>query len=875
MRMLLYKSMTTIRPVAYMAIAVFLCFSFAVKTFAADAGVTFSTGPSDSVLAGGGKSLPVYSVKQGEKLLIHFALTTKSGSASRIALSRIADTPFSCSTPLSQQPSGVVKPSKPCELAFVANKGAKQLVGDFIITPLETTLGGDFPIDLEASGFEGQVAQSFILRLVSPDPLLATAGNCAVRAPEQAIFLPQGGRGPVVLDVALPFKAAKNTTIELSGSGPEGIAAGSQKYINTLGTGLLVMVSVPSGVSPGVYKVRFNTQLIGASKISGGCELTVVVEAVLREIIAPDSITLEVGQDLPIQLFARLGDGGSVDVTVSKKIKTSQSVELVLLQDGVITGKTAGEGVLILRLADEWSDSGYIAERAITLVVSQPKDFRISLSPDIVSRGGSRVFVPVAFECLGDFADRISQVTVSTGPYNKTVFAKLVDSKGVEVQEIIGCQGDYFLSVQTHDFVSPLSEDPPFDTPQLIVITAKGANLPKDYGFGNGVRAAATQLVVLRYPSVELHAESPVVIGSKSLVTWKSQYATECRAEGQKDWEGLVDLNASHGKEIGPFSALGEFEISLTCSAPYGGRLTKTATIAVEEKRINPSTAGLLPGARLDNSLCQNVFISWPVQAGASNYRLYRGTSSGGNAKVVVAELGTNTSYKDSNLAEGVAEYYWLDIVTADGVMQRYLGSTGVRSCRPDLSVSDMDIISVENVDLETEAVPCNGISERIKNNEIPGPGNPFTLRFNICNTGQRDVQLDALTVQLSYLAQIQSGLPPLLVTYDSTGKVTRQTIAKDSFQIIGAAPNLSIIFNKLPVLASSKGEASYISLELPLVPFLPAPAESSVYQFTAKALVSGTYKATDNSTQTLTDTFILPSYVFYLVGRNPYKAER
>jgi len=65
-----------------------------------------------------------------------------------------------------------------------------------------------------------------------------------------------------------------------------------------------------------------------------------------------------------------------------------------------------------------------------------------------------------------------------------------------------------------------------------------------------------------------------------------------------------------------------------------------------------------------------SITISWQAAAGATSYRIYRGTKPGGEGKTAIAETGA-TTYHDSNLSSTPIYFYQLTAVNAAGESAR------------------------------------------------------------------------------------------------------------------------------------------------------------------------------------------------------------
>jgi hypothetical protein len=409
----------------------------------------------------------------------------------------------------------------------------------------------------------------------------------------------------------------------------------------------------------------------------------------------------------------------------------------------------------------------------------------------------------------------------------------------------------------------------------LLQVSARGQNLITNFGFGNGIRATATQLVVLRSPELEANLDSPINVLGVSKLKWTTKYANKCFITGDTTANGEVSVSNQDGLSIGPIKDPGYYKVVLTCVSAFGGEVSKKMVINVEDRAVTQSSENLLSGASIDNNICRQITVTWPSQPGALSYNLYRDSNSNGKTKQIIASSTQTTTYKDSNLLEVSPKYYWLDIVTSKDITQKYLGGTGVRSCNPDMSLSDMEVSQVDYTDLQTVPIPCNGISERLQNFEIPTVNNPFTLRINLCNSGQGDFTPTSLKLDLSNLKLNSQAGQIVLTTLDSKGKQYTQNLSSSDYQITESNAQTSLVFTKLPVIYSLNTPISTQTILIRLAPVLPSPTTLSAYQFTAKADLLGTYLDQNKQTKSISQSFSLPLYQFYSSGKSPKKSEK
>ncbi|HZM80550.1 MAG TPA: fibronectin type III domain-containing protein [Candidatus Limnocylindrales bacterium] len=94
------------------------------------------------------------------------------------------------------------------------------------------------------------------------------------------------------------------------------------------------------------------------------------------------------------------------------------------------------------------------------------------------------------------------------------------------------------------------------------------------------------------------------------------------------------------------------------------GLLPVASPVAAADPPPAPEDIELKAGS--DNS----ITISWEASTGATSYRIYRGTSSGGEGTTPIATV-TTTSYKDTGLSSTPVYYYQVTAVNAAGESPR------------------------------------------------------------------------------------------------------------------------------------------------------------------------------------------------------------
>jgi hypothetical protein len=128
--------------------------------------------------------------------------------------------------------------------------------------------------------------------------------------------------------------------------------------------------------------------------------------------------------------------------------------------------------------------------------------------------------------------------------------------------------------------------------------------------------------------------------------------------------------------------------IALTLAAAGLVTVTATAAIAVAPPPP-PSDVELHAGA--DSS----ITIEWAASPGATSYRIYRGTTSGGEGNTPIATT-TATTYKDANLSSAPVYFYQITAVNAGGESGR-TGEDASKTPPPVGTGGDVAGVSVGN----------------------------------------------------------------------------------------------------------------------------------------------------------------------------------
>ena len=168
---------------------------------------------------------------------------------------------------------------------------------------------------------------------------------------------------------------------------------------------------------------------------------------------------------------------------------------------------------------------------------------------------------------------------------------------------------------------------------------------------------------------------SPATAGNGSVaLTWTAPASNGAAITGYKVYRGTSSGNETLWANLGTGTSWTDtsaangttyyYQVSAVNSVGEGSRSNeRSATPAA------PATVPASPSLNVPSAGNASVFLSWsaPSDGGAAitGYKVYRGTSSGNES--LYANLGTGTSWTDTNASNGVTYYYQVSAVNSVG----------------------------------------------------------------------------------------------------------------------------------------------------------------------------------------------------------------
>jgi hypothetical protein len=234
-----------------------------------------------------------------------------------------------------------------------------------------------------------------------------------------------------------------------------------------------------------------------------------------------------------------------------------------------------------------------------------------------------------------------------------------------------------------------------------------------------------------------------------------------------------------------------------------------------------------------DNTNCGQIVVNWNDSADTSNvagYRVYRRTSGTGTATDSWTQVGGDVvptiplrgggffggggtmeggsatyTYTDSSpLLPAGSNYYAVASYDSNNIesakIEPTITPTIPQSCNPNLSLSDLDLLSVQgHVNKTFTSTSCSGTSEVaiLPNNALFSPGDVLTFRLSVCNSGNSTMTGVGAVIGFTNLTDAH------VINASPAGCVTSQTIHTSDITL-GladiAAPSGGVIANSCSI---------------------------------------------------------------------------
>jgi uncharacterized repeat protein (TIGR03803 family) len=168
-------------------------------------------------------------------------------------------------------------------------------------------------------------------------------------------------------------------------------------------------------------------------------------------------------------------------------------------------------------------------------------------------------------------------------------------------------------------------------------------------------------------PAVAIAANpTTITVGMSTLLQWATRGAASCTASG--GWSGSV---ATSGTQSVKPAATGTVNYNLLCSNSTGSSNNSTAVSVIAQPLAPPNLSATAGNGQ--------VTLNWGASFGATSYKVYQGTTAGGEGATAVKAGITGTSTVIGGLSNGTTYYFKVTAVNASGES----GKSNEASARP------------------------------------------------------------------------------------------------------------------------------------------------------------------------------------------------
>jgi len=156
--------------------------------------------------------------------------------------------------------------------------------------------------------------------------------------------------------------------------------------------------------------------------------------------------------------------------------------------------------------------------------------------------------------------------------------------------------------------------------------------------------------------------------------------------------------------------------------------------------------------------LCGTIQLSWNASAGATDYQIYRSTTSSPAPSTSFADAGNSTSYNYTPVVTDPAYFYWVAARNSGGGISSLVGPTAQIAptpCQSDFNLSNKVIKNVNGKLYPYKSPGCFGNAVGGTIPQVFKNGDTVTWSVNVCNAGNKDASSVVLTDTLTDLVPV------------------------------------------------------------------------------------------------------------------------
>lgn len=292
-------------------------------------------------------------------------------------------------------------------------------------------------------------------------------------------------------------------------------------------------------------------------------------------------------------------------------------------------------------------------------------------------------------------------------------------------------------------------QTPPDSPATVAVITTDSNTTLGDYqitftgtGGVNCLTAASISVTSSATPDANifcegLNPECEISSGQTATISWNSSNVDDC--EIYQNPPVVIGTGTSGSLESAPLTQ--DTPFSIYCDGPNGSA-TDLVTVRV---RVGPG--GLEPPTNVvaSNDVCGEINITWspPTSGTPTGYNIYRKPFGGSYGRALANNV--SSPYTDRTAFLGPLYVYGVTALYGGTETTPPVDSNAIslRECRPDLTGSDKDTISIGSLSADLNG--CNNSPDIPTGFKIANSGD--NLRFRICVINSGTVDLTSVTL--------------------------------------------------------------------------------------------------------------------------------